>query len=209
MNPKKQDINLTRQQEEDTFQIETSVPNNHLQQMYQEEITKYYCYLKWKKWSTIVNVSPKLTLNTSNTLTFIEENLHWNIKHLVAQNNIYIQFKISVIMKICSSHQILISLYNSGKMWLFQKCWQNPKANRGPENCDNWVYTSYKTIMHTWHKKLMLRNKRGRKCKLVKKKKLLETTELLLFIAPHTLIPYNKCQWEYLWSASTQATEMS
>lgn len=88
MNPKKQVINLTRQQEEDTFQI---VPNNHLKQMYQEEITKCYCYLKWKKWSTIVNVSPKLTLNTSNTLTFIEENLHWNLKYLVAQKNIYIQ----------------------------------------------------------------------------------------------------------------------
>jgi hypothetical protein len=31
MNPKKPDTNLTRQQEEDTFQKETSVPNNHLQ----------------------------------------------------------------------------------------------------------------------------------------------------------------------------------
>jgi hypothetical protein len=34
MNPKEQDINLTREQEEDTFQIEASVPNNHRQQMY-------------------------------------------------------------------------------------------------------------------------------------------------------------------------------
>lgn len=48
MNPEKQDINLTWQQEGDTFQIETSVPNNHLQQLYQEKLTKYYCCLKWK-----------------------------------------------------------------------------------------------------------------------------------------------------------------
>lgn len=93
-------------------------------------------------------------------------------------------------MKICSSHQILISLHNRGEVWQFKKCWQNPKANRGTENCDTWVYTSYKTIMHSWHKKLMLRNKRGRKWKLVKK--LLQTTELFLFIAPCTLIPCNK-----------------
>lgn len=54
MSPKKQDINLTRKQEEDTFQIETSVPNNHpitnvpgksnkvLLLPWTEEI-KYYC----------------------------------------------------------------------------------------------------------------------------------------------------------------------
>jgi hypothetical protein len=101
----KSDINLTREREEDTYQIQTSVPNNHLQQMYQESNKVLLAPLT----ETVIYGSPKLTLNSSNAPTFTEENLQCNIRHLEAQKNMN-------NMKTCSNYQILISLYNRGRV---------------------------------------------------------------------------------------------